>query len=156
VAKLSIKPGSTSESLYVTVKDAASDLDGGKTGIAHDAAGLVAYYTRDRAAPAAITLAAQTATGAWTSGGWAEVDGTATPGQYRLDIPNAALAAGVRAVRVELRGAAGMLPVRLEIDLQAELGPTALDAIAVTDPGSTRRRPSPAASSRPMRMTTWP
>lgn len=114
---VSILKGSTSQSLYVEVLDSASTTGGRKTGIAFNAAGLTAYYARNGAAATAITLVTQTAAGAYSSGGWVEVDATNMPGVYRLDVPNTALASGVDSVVVTVKGAAGMVQVSKEVQL---------------------------------------
>lgn len=114
-----VAKGSTSQSVYLEVLDSASTTGGRKTGIAFNAAGLTAYYTRNQAAAVAITLATQTAAGAYSSGGWVEVDATNAPGLYRLDVPNAAVASGVDSVVVTAKGASGMVQVSAEIQLTA-------------------------------------
>jgi hypothetical protein len=96
---LTLAPDSTSQTIYLSV---------GSTGIGFSASGISCYYTRDGASPVGIGLTAQTATGAWVSGGFAEVDSTNQPGIYRLDVPNAALSSGVNKVLVSFRGAAGV------------------------------------------------
>ena len=99
------------------MQDSASTTGGGKTGIAFNAAGLTAYYVRPAGSATPITLATQTVTGAWSSGGWVEVDATNLPGIYRFDIPNAVFATGVDHAVVMLKGASGMAPVSLEYQL---------------------------------------
>jgi len=99
------------------VQDSASTTGGGKTGIAFNAASFTAYYVRPAGSATAITLATQTVTGAWSSGGWVEVDATNMPGIYRFDIPNAVFATGVDHAVVMLKGASGMAPVSLEYQL---------------------------------------
>lgn len=115
--KLALPKGATSQTILVFIQDSASATGAGKTGLAFNTAGLSAYYARPRANAAAITLATQTVTGAFSSGGFVEVDGTNLPGIYRLDIPDAALASGADSVVVMLKGAAGMVPLPLEIQL---------------------------------------
>jgi len=118
VAKLFVQAQATSNrSEYVFVQDSASTTGGGKTGIAYNAAGLTAYYVRPAGSATVITLATQTVTGAWSSGGWVEVDATNLPGIYRFDIPNAVFATGVDHAVVMLKGASGMAPVSLEYQL---------------------------------------
>jgi hypothetical protein len=118
VAKLFVQAQATSNrSEYVFVQDSASTTGGGKTGIAFNAASFVAYYVRPLGSATAITLATQTVTGAWSSGGWVEVDATNLPGIYRFDIPNAVFATGVDHAVVMLKGASGMAPVSLEYQL---------------------------------------
>jgi len=120
-AKLSVKPGSADISTLVFVLDSASTSGGGKTGIAYNAAGLACYYARPGSAAAQLALATQTVTGAHSDGGWVEVDATNLPGVYRLDLSDAVCAVGVRSVVVLCKGAAGMAPLPLEIDLAAEV-----------------------------------
>jgi len=118
VAKLFVQAQATSNrSEYVFVQDSASTTGGGKTGIAFNAASFTAYYVRPAGSATAITLATQTVTGAWSSGGWVEVDATNLPGIYRFDIPNAVFATGVDHAVVMLKGASGMAPVSLEYQL---------------------------------------
>ena len=118
MAKLFVQAQATSNrSEYVFVQDSASTTGGGKTGIAFNASGFTAYYVRPAGIATAITLATQTVTGAWSSGGWVEVDATNLPGIYRFDIPNAVFATGVDHAVVMLKGASGMAPVSLEYQL---------------------------------------
>ncbi len=118
MAKLFVQAQATSNrSEYVFVQDSASTTGGGKTGIAFNAASFTAYYVRPLGSATAITLATQTVTGAWSSGGWVEVDATNLPGIYRFDIPNAVFATGVDHAVVMLKGASGMAPVSLEYQL---------------------------------------
>jgi hypothetical protein len=46
-------------------------------------------------------------TDGWVSGGFKEVNASTMPGVYRLDLPNAALAAGADDVTIVVRGASG-------------------------------------------------
>lgn len=95
---ITIAPDSTSQTIELYL---------GATGLAFNTSGLSAYYIRNRSAPVPITLVTQTATGAWTSGGFAQISSSLTPGVYRLDIPDAALAAGADDVTIVVRGASG-------------------------------------------------
>lgn len=119
----SFKGGSTSVSVDVFIGDSSVTTGAGKTGLAFNTASLVAYYHRPGAASAVIALATQTVTGAFSSGGFVEIDATNMPGWYRLDVPNAALATGVKFVTVALKGAANMSPcnVTIAIDPPADL-----------------------------------
>lgn len=121
-----IAPGSTSVSLLLFLQDTASTTGGGKTGLAYNTASLTCYYVRSGSAAVAISLVTQTVTGAWSSGGFVEVDATNMPGVYRLDVPNAVFAAGVRSVVVMLKGASGMAPLPIGIDLGAQVDVFAL------------------------------
>lgn len=115
--KLNLTGGSTSITLLVFIQDSSSATGAGLTGLVFNSAGLTAYYARPGAATAAITLATQTVNGAYSSGGFVEVDATNMPGVYRFDIPDAAIAAGVTSVVAMLKGAANMAPLLLEIQL---------------------------------------
>lgn len=115
--KPSLVKGSTDVTVYVFIPASNVSTGAGLTGLAHDTASLVASYVRPRAARAAISLVTQTVTGAHTDGGFVEVDATNIPGLYRLDLPDAACAAGVDSVVVHVKGAANMAPISLEIPL---------------------------------------
>ena len=95
---ITIAPGSTSQSIELYL---------GATGLTASTSGLSARYNRTRTASVSIALVARTIAQAWTSGGFAEVDSTNMPGVYRLDLPDAALAAGADDVTIVVRGASG-------------------------------------------------
>ncbi len=120
MAKLAIKPGATSVSLYLFIQDSSLTTGAGLTGLLFNTASLTAYYVRPLGSATAITLATQTVTGAWSSGGFVEVSSTNMPGVYRFDVPDAVLASGVRSAVVLLKGATNMSPCVLEIDLNSE------------------------------------
>ena len=135
MAKQVVKKGDTSRIEYVFIQDSSSTTGAGLTGLAFNAAGLTAYYVRTGGLATAITLATQTANGAYSSGGFVAVDGTNMPGVYRLDIPDAVFATGVDKAVVMLKGATNMAPLVLEyqlVDYDPEnattLGLTNLDA----------------------------
>jgi len=114
MAKLSVAAGTTSLSVFVFLQTTAGAA---QTGLVYNSSGLTAYWSRPGSASAAITLATQTTTGAYSSGGFVELDSTHMPGIYRLDIPNTVIASGRSAV-VTLQGFSGMQPCNLEIDLE--------------------------------------
>jgi hypothetical protein len=107
---ITIAPASTSQSIELYL---------GVTGLTFSTSSLAAYYVRNRAAPVAITLVTQTATGAWTSGGFAEIDSSLVPGVYRLDVPNAAFSAGASDVTIVVRGASGTNGAVLTVTLSS-------------------------------------
>lgn len=115
--KLAVLKGATSQILYVFIRDSSATTGVGLTGLAFNTGSLVASYVRPAAARSAITLATQTTTGAFSSGGFVEVDATNMPGIYRLDIPDAVFATGVDSAVVMLNGAANMEPVVIEFQL---------------------------------------
>lgn len=114
-----IKAGSANQTIYVSLFDSSSTTGAKKTGLTYASSGLAASYTRNGAAATAISVVTQTATGAWTSGGFAEVNSTNSPGLYRLDLPNAVVATGANTVIVSLTagGTAGFVdtPTRIEL-----------------------------------------
>ena len=118
MAKLSIVQGTTSLRSYVFIQDSSVTTGAGLTGLTSGTSNLVAYYVQPGGSATSITLNSQTATGAYSSGGFVAVDGTNMPGLYRFDIPNAALT-GASSVVVMLKGAANMVPCVLEIELTA-------------------------------------
>jgi hypothetical protein len=85
--------GSTSVSIDIVLRKKADNTE--LTAIAYNTSGNIASYRRQGASRTAITLATQTVTGAYSSGGFVEIDSTNQPGLYRLDVPDAALATGV-------------------------------------------------------------
>ena len=104
--------GNTSLIEYINITQSNSGI--GLTGLAYNSSGLTAYYIRPGGAPTSITLNSQTATGAFTLGGFVAVDNTNMPGLYRIDIPNAVFNSGVSNATVYLRGASNMNPLRIE------------------------------------------
>lgn len=130
MAKLAVKPGTTSLITHVFIRDSSVTTGAGKTGLAYNTSSLVAYYVRPGGSAMAITLATQTVTGAYSSGGFVEVDATNMPGMYRLDVPDAAITTGVRSSVVMLKGAANMEPCALEFDLTNDANIVAINANA--------------------------
>lgn len=116
MAKLSIKAGATSITVNLFIQDSSSTTGAGLTGLAFNTASLVAYYALPAAAAVAITLATQTVTGGYSSGGFVEISSANMPGWYRFDVPNAAIASG-RFSSIHLKGATNMAPMPLEIEL---------------------------------------
>jgi hypothetical protein len=121
---ITIAPASTSQSVELYL---------GATGLAFNTSGLAAYYVRNQSAPVAITLVTQTPTGTWTSGGFAEIDSSLVPGVYRLDVPNAAFAAGASDVTIVVRGASGTNGAVLTVTLSSGGLTAAQTAAAVWD-----------------------
>jgi hypothetical protein len=121
---ITIAPASTSQSIELYL---------GATGLAFNTSGLAAYYVRNQSAPVAITLVTQTATGAWSSGGFAEISSSFVPGVYRLDVPDAAFAAGASDVTIVVRGASGTNGAVLTVTLSSGGLTAAQTASAVWD-----------------------
>ena len=85
--------GATSDTIYFRLRDSTTGL--AKTGLVFNSAGAVASYVTRRGLRVAITLVTLAAAdSAYSSGGFKEVDATNMKGLYRLDLPDAVLAAG--------------------------------------------------------------
>ncbi len=121
---ITIAPGSTSQSIELYL---------GATGLTASTSGLTARYNRTRTASVSIPLVARTIAQAWTAGGFAEVDATNMPGVYRLDLPDAALAAGASDVTIVVRGASGTNGAVLTVTLSSGGLTAAQTAAAVWD-----------------------
>ena len=121
---ITVAPASTSQSIELYL---------GATGLTASTAGLSARYNRTRTASVSIPLVARTINQAWTSGGFAEVDATNMPGVYRLDLPDAALAAGASDVTIVVRGASGTNGAVLTVTLSSGGLTAAQTAAAVWD-----------------------
>lgn len=117
--KRKIKAGSTSQTIEIVVKDSSSTTGGNLTGLVYNTGSLTAYYHRQGASSATSITLADATVGTFTSGGFKAVDGTNMPGHYEIGVPDAALAAGARYVTLCLKGAANMVPVAVEIELDA-------------------------------------
>ena len=115
--KLTVKKGTTFKILHIFILDSSKGDGSGLTGLVHNSSGLTAYYIREGAASAtAISLVTATV-GTYTSGGFKEVDAANMPGVYELHPPTACLASGADSVVIFLKGAANMVPLPLEIQL---------------------------------------
>lgn len=121
---ITIAPGSTSQSIELYL---------GVTGLTPSSTGLSARYNRTRTASVSIPLVARTIAQAWTAGGFAEVDATNMPGVYRLDVPDAALAAGADDVTIVVRGASGTNGAVMTVKLSSGGLTAAQTASAVLD-----------------------
>ena len=134
--KRKFKGGMTSLSLPVVVYDTTSTTGAGLSGLTHTTSGLVLEYRRaGQSSWTSVTLVSKTL-GTYVSGGI--VASGSRAGRYEVDIPDAAIAAGVRMVEICLRGAANMHPVDIEIELDAvDYQVDAFGAIKPTTAGRT-------------------
>ena len=90
-----VKAGATDQTVTVRVVDSADGTP--ETGVVYNTAGAAFWYKRGATgAKTAISLATQTDTGAHTDGGFVHV----SDGYCRLDLPDAAVAAGVDEVSI--------------------------------------------------------
>ena len=119
MADLSILAGATSQSINVDLYVLASGAP--QTALVYNSTGLTAYYsfTGANATAHAITLATLAGvTSAWSSGGFIKLDDTNMPGLYRLDLPDAAIAASKgRECIVTITGFSGMATRHIKIEL---------------------------------------
>ncbi len=151
MAKRTFKAGVTSQTVDVFIMDSSSTIGAGLSGLAFNTAGLKAYYRKGATGSAtAITLATQTVGGAWSSGGFVEIDATNMKGVYRLDVPDTVFASSPWAT-LYLYGATNMAPVALELEIVAidpfdavRLGLTALPNAAAEAAGGLYTRGSGA------------
>lgn len=114
--------GLTSQSVDVFLADSSSTTGGGLTALVYNTSGLTCYYRKGATGTAtAVTLATQTVGGAYSSGGFVQIDATNMPGVYRFDIPNAAVdTEGF--VTIYFQGAADLVPTPLRIDCRPVAG----------------------------------
>lgn len=98
-----IKAGSTGVSIHVLLRKKADNTE--LIGVLFSAA--TAAYCRQGATAQPITLVTQTMGSAWASGGFIEVSAALMPGLYRLDLPDAAVAAGADFVSLAVVTATG-------------------------------------------------
>ncbi len=90
---ITVKAGTTSRTEYIYLNN---------IGQTFSSTGLSASYVRAGFARTSIPLVSQTVTGAFTAGGFCEIDSVNMPGLYRFDIPNAVFATGVKTASVEI------------------------------------------------------
>jgi len=126
--KLAVQGGTTDLSLVIFAQDSSQTDGRGLTGLVYDTSNLKCYYCRPGAVATEINLATQTVTGAHADGGFVEISSTNMPGAYRLDLPDAVIAAGAPSVVVILGGALNLAPVVLEI----QLDPVPADAVEIS------------------------
>jgi hypothetical protein len=105
-----------SQTIDIFLQDSSSSTGQGLSGLVFNSAGLVASYRKGATGSRiAISLATQTVGGAFSSGGFVEIDATNMKGVYRLDLPNVAVdTEGF--VTLFVYGATNLLPTALRID----------------------------------------
>lgn len=154
MAKLTKPKGATSQILEIFIQDSESTTGAGKTGLAHDTASLTAYYHRNTAATAVEIELVDMTVGTFTASGFKEVDSVNMPGFYQLCVPDAAYATGADSFSVMLKGASGMAPLPLEVQLGIDVNlvqwlgvaPLALTAQKVNSALDSTERTSIAAA----------
>lgn len=119
MAKRTFLAGATSQSMDVFIQDSSSTVGAGLSGLLFNTANLKAYYRKGATGTlTAITLATQTVGGAWSSGGFVEIDATNGKGLYRFDIPDTILASSPAAI-IHFFGAANMAQLVAELEIVA-------------------------------------
>lgn len=116
-----ITAGATSRRVPVWLADSSSTTGAGLTGLAFNSAGLSCYYWRESDANVGGTnvVLVTAARGTFASGGFVEKDAANLPGLYEFGIPDAALAAGAKWVKVMFKGATNLAPRVITIKLSA-------------------------------------
>lgn len=132
----SVYAGLTSQTIDVFLADSSSTTGGGLTGLVYNTSGLTCYYRKGATGTAtSISLATQSVGGAWSSGGFVEIDSTNMPGVYRLDVPNAVVdTEGF--VTIYIQGASNLVPTALRIDcrpIPSDLKKIQGDSTSATD-----------------------
>jgi hypothetical protein len=119
VSKQKTTKAKTSRSLPVFIADTTSTTGGGLSGVTHSSSGLVLEYRRQNQSTWTSVTPVSKTLGTYVSGGIV-ADGSLA-GAYEVDFPDAAFAsaAGVEWVALRIRGVANMLPVLIEIELDA-------------------------------------
>jgi hypothetical protein len=110
-----IRWGTTSKLLLLYARDAAGQTP--KTGLTHDAPGASAAYVREGEGATPVSLS-EGAVGAWSPGGFVEVDPDLLPGVYQFGAPDQMLASGSAHVLLVVRFP-GVLIDPVEADLVA-------------------------------------
>lgn len=135
MAKRTFLAGATSQTMDVFLQDSSSTIGAGLSGLVFNTANLKAYYRKGATGTlTAVTLATQTVGGAWSSGGFVEIDATNAKGLYRFDIPDTILASTPAAV-IHFYGATNLAQNFSELEIVAydpfnatSLGLSRLDA----------------------------
>lgn len=104
-----VPSGATSVIFDVNIAQKASATSPGDplTGLAFNTGSLTCYYSSGTTGATVISLATQTSTGAYSSGGFVERSSTNQPGVYRFDLPNALIPTSGE-LNVTFNGAANM------------------------------------------------
>ena len=137
MAKQLVQLNNTSRSEYIFIQNSSSTTGAGLTGLTYLSAGLTAAHVVERGTASSIGLATlASASAAWSSAGFVEVDAALMPGVYRFDVPNVVFATADKSV-VMLKGATNMAPVVLEYQIvgfnpddAVRLGLTAIPNVA--------------------------
>jgi hypothetical protein len=126
--KYELFAGSKSQKLLVLLRDATSSVGAGKTNLDYTTNKPTVDYCRPGEARVGVTLATQTVTGAYSSGGFVKIDDTNMPGLYRFDPPDAALVRGAPSVVFNFKAdALNVIQEAVEIVLSPTFGDGTVD-----------------------------
>lgn len=115
---------STNNSVYLVLQNEVTGLP--ETGVAYNDTGATASYVRPGANATTITLATLALpNSAHADGGFIEVSSSLATGLYRLDVPDAAFAAGVTFAIININFD-GVVAVSLEVGIEP---PVSVEAI---------------------------
>lgn len=118
MARRKINAGSLGVTIPVFVQDTSSATGAGLGSLVFNTASLAAKYRREgQSSWTTITLVTATL-GTYVPGGFV-ADGGPVTGGYEFSPPNAVVAAGATWAEIEIYGATNMLPVLIEIELDA-------------------------------------
>ncbi len=132
-----VAAGATSQQLQV--RAIVQSTGAPDTALAYNTSGLSCNYQRPGGSSTSITLATQTVTGAYSSGGFVHI----ANGWYRLDVPDAALATGVPSVLVTC-AATGDTFVDGRVGLSPAVNVSSWNSVAL---GTTNPLPNAAAGA---------
>lgn len=119
MAKRTFTAGATSQTIDIFIQDTTKTDGSGLSGLVFNSSGLKAYYRKGATGTlTAITLATQTVGGAWSSGGFVEIDATNAKGLYRFDVPDTVLASSPWAT-LSFYGATNMAQNFSELEILA-------------------------------------
>ena len=116
MADLKLTRAVTSQRIPLQIRDLTSTTGGGLTGLAFNSSGLKCSYARDGDASETVVTLVSATFGTYTSSGFVQLDATNAPGDYELDLPDAAFAQG-NWVKVKLWGANNMTETELLVQL---------------------------------------
>lgn len=160
MAKNTIPRGETSVIRHVFIQDSTSTAGAGQTALAYDTASLTAYYIYPGGTATSLTLETISTLGTYAAPTSAahirfkKVDDTNMPGVYELQFHNDwfSVASARKGAVLQMKGATGMAPLNLEIDvigfdLQAGVAPTGDTYASITGNRDEPGQGSPAAST---------
>lgn len=115
--RYTIAPGETSVT-RLRVRIYKDDFKANTTPLVYNSAGLAVSYARDGAADVGVTLTSLASSSAgYASGGFVHTGN----GWYRIDLPNAAFAAGASDVVVKIADATNINPGELHVEFDAKV-----------------------------------